>query len=214
MALTARLENPTPWDVKLDWDRGVKIRIPAFGNVDLGMQQMDDFRDNKPGSEAVQETLHYHGLFLLDSDRPYDNQAVEALRFAREAKKAQYDAATRNITDRRAAQGIAPNEEALEETFRMQGLGTLKEKIHTLEDQIRKFDEAIGPQRERSIREQLDPKRTIFVMDPPREFPSVAAMNFFLETDPETKAKHEAFTQRVSADEAIVADGQAGADNV
>jgi G:T/U-mismatch repair DNA glycosylase len=207
MALTARLENPTPWDVKLDWDRGIKIRIPAFGNVDLGMQQMDDFRENKPGSEAVQETLHYHGLFLLDSDRPYDNQAVEALRYAREAKKAQHDAATRNITDRRAAQGIAPNEEALEETFRMQGLGTLKEKIATLENQIKALEEAIGPQRERSIREQLDPKRTIFVMDPPREFPSVAAMNFFLETDPEIKAKHEAFTQRAAAPVEPVATG-------
>lgn len=193
MAITAKLENPTPWDVKLEWERGINIRVPAFGSSPLTMQQMDDFRDNKPGSEAVMETLNYHGLFLRDSDRPYNNQAVEALRRAHTAKKSQYDAAVRNIRDRRAAQGIAPDDDALEETLRMQGLIGLREKVQTLEDQIKKYDVAIGPKRERTLREQLDPKRTVFVLEPPREFPSVAAMNFFLDQNPEIKAKHEAF---------------------
>jgi len=205
MALTARLENPTPWDVKIDYDRGVKIRVPAFGSTDVGMQQMDDFRPNKPGSEAVIETLNYNGLFLLDSDRPYDNQALEALERSFEAKKAQYDAAVRSITDHRAAAGVAPNPEALEETLRMQGYVTLRNKIETLKNQISKLRKAIGPDRERSLRKQLDPARTVFVLDPPREFPSVASMNFFLDQNDEIRAKHEAYSSNMNnSDEAAV----------
>lgn len=203
MAVTAKLANPTPWDVALDWDRGVRIRIPAFGDTTLTMNQLDDFRENKPGSEAVQEVLGYHGLFVVDSDRPYDNQALNALQKAHAAKKAQYDAAVRNLTDRRAAAGVAPNEEALEQTLKMQGLVTLREKIATLADQIKKLIEVVGPQRERQLRQPLDPKRTIFVNDPPREFPSVAAMQFFLELpeNAEIAAKHLAFNKQAQPNE-------------
>ena len=208
MAISAKLCNPTPWEVKLDWDRGIKIRIPAFGDVELTMQQMDDFRDGKPGSEAVQETLNYHGLFLMDADRPYDNQAVTALRRAHAAKKAQYDAVHRNITDRRAANGVAPNEEALEETLVQMGYngpGSVKDKVTILADQVKKFQDVIGPEREANVRSQLDPTRTVFAMDPPREFPSVAAMGFFLEQNPTIRAKHDAFNQQIDATPAPVA---------
>lgn len=200
MAYTAKLANPTPWEVKLDWDRGIKIRIPAFGDTVLTMAQLDDFRDGKPGSEAVLEVLNYHGLFVVDSDRPYDNQALEAIQRAYTAKKAQFDSAVRNLTDRRAAAGVAPNEEALEETLRQQGLLTLRDKVQTLAEQIKKLTEAVGPVRDRVLRQPLDPSRTVFVMDPPRQFPSVAAMNFFLdmEENREIKAEHERFIKQAS----------------
>ena len=198
MAYTAKLANPTPWPVKLDWDRGIKINIPAFGDTTLTMAQLDDFRDGKPGSEAVLEVLNYHGLFVVDSDRPYDNQALDAIQRAYSAKKAQYDSAVRNLTDRRAAAGVAPNEEALEQTHKMQGLITLRDKVATLGEQVKKLTEVVGPVRERQLRQPLDPKRTIFITDPPREFPSVAALTFFLEMpeNTELRAKHEAFTKQ------------------
>lgn len=198
MAYTAKLANPTPWEAKLDWDRGVKIRVPAFGDTTLTLAQLDDFRDGKPGSEAVQEVLNYFGLFVVDSDRPYDNQALDAIQKSHAAKKAQYDSAVRNLTDRRAASGVAPNEAALEETLKQQGLITLREKISTLAEQAKALTVIVGPQRERIAHKPLDPARTIFVMDPPREFPSVASMNFFLDMDEnrEVKAAHEAYNQK------------------
>lgn len=203
IAYSAKLCNPTPFPIKLPWDRGVKIMIEAFGSAELTMQQMDDFRPGKPGSADVKSTLDYYGLFLEDTDRPYDNQAVEALRRSRDAKKAQYTAAVRNITDRRAAAGVAPNEEALAETIDQMGYKELDRKIQILSDAVKGFTDAIGDKPEATLRTQLDPKRTVFVMDPPREFPSVAAMEFFLKQNDDIRAKHFAFSQQaVSAPEA------------
>jgi hypothetical protein len=200
--LTAKLCNPTPWAAKLDWDRGVKIRVPAFGDVALTMQQLDDFRSGKPGSEAVEEVLNYFGLFVMDADRPYDNQALDSLKRCRNAMKAQYDSVSKSMRDRRAQQGIAPNEEALEESLEQHGYVTLRNKVQLLDDQIRKYEKVCGPETERAARNQLDPTRTVFVLDPPREFPSVAAMHFFLEQNPGVAAKHEAYSQRAGLDEA------------
>ncbi len=200
MAYSAKLCNPTPFSIKLPWDRGIKIMIEAFGSAELTMQQMDDFRPGKPGSADVKSTLDYYGLFLLDSDRPYDNQAVEALRRSRDAKKAQYTAAVRNITDRRAAAGVAPNAEALAETIDQMGYKELDRKVQILADAVKQFDAAIGDNPEQALRTQMDPARTVFVMDPPREFPSVAAMEFFLKQNDEIRAKHIAFSQQAVGD--------------
>ncbi len=51
MAVVARLVNPTPFDVKIPYERGVYINIPADGDVELSMGQLDDFRSGKPGSD-------------------------------------------------------------------------------------------------------------------------------------------------------------------
>lgn len=197
MAFSSKLCNPTPFDVKLPWDRGVNIKVLAFDATELSMAQMDDFRPGKPGSADVKSVLDYHGLFLLDSDRPYDNQALEALQRAYSSKKAQYDSAVRNITDRRAASGVSPNPEALEETLRQMGYEELGRKIQVLKEAAAKFREVVGDQPERTQRQQLDPKRTVFVIDPPREFPSVAAMEFFLDQNADIRAKHLAFAAQM-----------------
>jgi hypothetical protein len=42
----------------------------------------------------------------------------------------------------------------------------------------------------------MDPKRTVYVLEPPREFPSVAAMEFFLEQNAKVNALHEAFKRQ------------------
>lgn len=200
MAYSSKLCNPTPFPVKLPWHRGINIKVDAFDSKELTMEQMDDVRPGKPGSADVKSVLDYHGLFLMDSDRPYDNQALEALQRAYQSKKAQYDAAVRNITDRRAATGVAPNEEALEETLRQMGYVRLRDQIDTLKDAIAKFREVVGDRPEQSLRQQLDPARTVFVLDPPREFPSVAAMEFFLDKNPEVKAKHQAFNAQAAGE--------------
>lgn len=197
MAFVNRLCNPTPWDAKLNWERGVNLRVPAFGHVDLTMQQMDDFRDGKPGSEAVMSTLDFFGLFLFDADRPYDNQAVEALKRMHAARKTRYNDAVNAITRRRTSEGVQSNPELLEELLQQHGYAQLRDSIGVLAEQIKGLEKVVTTE-ERSTRQKFDPARTVFVTDPPREFPSVAAMNFFLDRNPEIKAKHVAFTQQAN----------------
>ena len=192
-SFTTKLYNPTPFPVKLDYSAAIKIRIDPFGSKELTMAQMDDLRPGKPGSAAVKSVLDTFGLFLLDVDRPYDNQALEALRLSHRAKKAQFDAAYQNLVSSRAAAGVAPNEEALEETLRQMGLARIRDEVAILAKAVKKFEEVVAKADASSVRSQFDPKRTIFVTDPPREFPSVAAMDFFLEQNPETAARHKAF---------------------
>jgi len=191
MAYSARLCNPTPWQVDLNWDRGIIIVVPPFGSAELSMQQMDDFRPGKPGSAEVKQVLDYHGVFLMDTDRTYDQQALEALRRAYKAKKDQFDGAFQRLQDRRAQAGVAPNPDALEETLRQMGYAELRNKVNSLKEGIVKFEAVVKETGDVNLRPQLDPARTVFVTNPPREFPSVAAMEFFLEKNPEIKAKHE-----------------------
>jgi len=196
MAKIARLCNPTPWDVKLPWDKGVMINVPGFGHADLTMQQMDDFRGNKPGSEEVDKVLDFFGLFLLDSDRPYDNQALEALERSLNIKNAELNERINHLRGQRSFAGVKDTDEAFEETLKQMGLTGLRLKVETLKNQINKLKEIVGPERERVLRPQLDPKRTIFVLNPPREFPSIAAMEFFLEQNPEIAAKHKSYQEQ------------------
>lgn len=193
MAFSARLCNPTPWKVELNYDRGVVIVVPEFGSAELTMQQMDDFRPGKAGSAEVRQMLDYHGLFLLDTDRSYDVQALEVLKRTYVAKKAQYDAAVQRLTDRRAAAGIRPDEDALEEVLKQMGYGEagLRGQIKEIKEGIAKF-EAVVKAQDPTSGPKYDPARTVMVLNPPREFPSVAAMEFFLDRNPEIKAKHEA----------------------
>jgi hypothetical protein len=191
MALTARLMNPTPWDVELPYEKGVVITVPRFGSQDLTMQQMDDFRDGKPGSENVQEVLNYFGLFLFDPDRPYNNQALHALEVSHKAKKERI----RSIRDGLEARSVnLPGGGAdIDEQFKRLGFKTLEIEVEVLEKQINKYKSSTVD--ESVIVQNLDPERTIFVMDPPTEFPSREAMEFFLSL-PENEAvrvRHEEF---------------------
>lgn len=201
MAYAAKLENPTPWDVRLDWgNRGQRIRIPAFGSKEITAEQQADYTPGTPGEDAVYAELNYYGVFLLDIDRPYDNQALEALEKARAARKEKYDGAVRRMADRRSQMGVSPDPEALEEAVKQMGLVEIRQQVKTLEAQITKLRSLVGPER-RTARPKLDPARTVFVLDPPREFPSIAAMEFFLELNPEVRARHEAFQTQGTVNE-------------
>lgn len=196
MAYAAKLCNPTPFKVELPWHRGVSIHISPFGETELTMQQMDDFRPGKAGSAEVRSVLDYHGLFLRDMDRPYDNQALEALKRSHRAKKIQYDEAVNQLRIQRARAGVPPQEAAFDETLEKLGYKRLDEEVQKLKSAIEKFEKVVGGGPERSVRPQFDPNRTVMVTDPPREFPSVAAMEFFLEQNPDIRAEHEAFKMR------------------
>lgn len=199
MAFAAKLCNPTPWDVRLDWgNRGQRIRIPAFGDKEITAEQQKDYTPGNPGEEAVYAELNYYGIFLLDIDRPYDNQALDALEKARALRKEKYDVAVRRMQDRRSQMGVSPDPEALEEAVRQMGLAAIRDQVRTLEAQIDKLRSLVGPER-RVARPKLDPARTVYVLDPPREFPSVAAMEFFLELNPEVAARHQAFQAQGAA---------------
>ncbi len=212
MAYAAKLCNPTPWEAKLDYSAGIKLRIPAFDAVPLTMEQMDDYRGDKPGSEAVEAVLDTFGLFLFDSDRPYDNQALDALKRMLTVLTERYRGANERLRASHSAQGINTNEEAHNETLNQLGYGVVKVQIDTLKAQIIEYERSVGP--ERNVRSQLDPARTVFVTSPPREFPSVAAMNFFLAQDDnkETKLAHDSFTARTkAAAEQTAAESEVGA---
>jgi len=99
MAFAAKLMNPTPWDVKLNYEKGVVIVVPAFGAVDLSMGQFEDYRPNTPGAEAVYEVLDTVGVFLFDTDRPYENQALETLQRNSKKLKAELDSKVRSYSD-------------------------------------------------------------------------------------------------------------------
>jgi hypothetical protein len=201
MSLTAKLANPTPWNVELPYEKGICIVIPAFGFTSLTMQQLDDMRGGKPGSEAINLILDYDGLFIVDSDRPYDHQALEALKRCHRAKKAQHEDAVKDLISKRAAAGVGRDPEALEEVLRLSGQTELRNKINELQEQITAYAATIDSETERSVRHKLDPMRTIFVMDPPTEFPSVAAMNFFLDLprNAELQNRHIAYQKAQKA---------------
>lgn len=192
MALTNRLVNPTPFDVKFPYDRGVNIHVPAYGETDLSIAQMDDFRDGKPGSEEVKHTLHWYGLFLNDSDLSYDVQALDALKASLQEKKVRFNEFMNRLRDGRSSQGIPVTEETLEESVRQAGYASLRDQMGILTERIKTLEAVVSsdPTRGR-IGEQLDPARTCFGTSPPRTFPSETALKMFLEDNPELKEKQE-----------------------
>ena len=111
MAKASKMCNASPFDAELNYEKGVFLKIPAFGSVDLTLNQMDDYRPDKPGSETALDEPEYKGLFLLDTDRPYENQALEALRKSRDKKRTRYRETTQGHRDRAASQNITLTEE-------------------------------------------------------------------------------------------------------
>lgn len=193
MGLTNKLMNPTPFKVSLPYEKGIVLKLEPFGSKDLTMQQMDDFRDGKPGSENVQEVLNYFGLFLYDADRPYNNQALQALRASHRAKSERFKNAREGVLQRSVnlPGGGADVDEQLERL----GFAGLRREIEVLEQQIKKYEASVTDDDGGRVVTKLDPTRTIFVMDPPTEFPSKEAMEFFLEQpeNAEVRARHEEF---------------------
>lgn len=171
--------NPTPWDVQLDYEKGIVIVVPAFGQVDISMGQFEDYRPNTPGAEAVYEVLDTEGVFLFDTDRPYENQALETLEKTQKKRIDILNSKVKSYSDLAARQGIQVSKETLENVQKQQGLDVLREKVSTLQRFIEKYKAVVTKDTARR-RSTLDPERTVFATNPPREFPSKVAREFFL----------------------------------
>jgi len=194
MSLTNKLCNSTPFDVKLQYERGINLVVPADGQLGLTMQQMDDFRPGKPGSEEVKKTLDYHGLFLLDGDVSYDRQALKALKASyKEKNNMRKDTITR-IEDNRIASGRQIDDKTLEALVEKSGYGEsgMGGQVTKLASRIEKLESMVGPEQSSKNVERLDPERTCFGTEPPREFASKTQLALFLDENPQLVEQHEA----------------------
>jgi hypothetical protein len=199
--LTDTLINPTPFDVKIDYTAGVTIRIPGDGRYKLDMEQLDDYRTGKPGSEQTTKDLQYHGLFILDGDRSYDSQAIEALKASYKAKNYQLDEFTKTLRKNRVSMGAAVDDTSMEEALNLAGYGRIIGELEMLKNRIDVLQEVVDADGSGgAITSRLDPKRTCFITKPPKEFPSETALKIFLSENPDIKKQHEAFVKEASSE--------------
>ena len=208
MTVEAKLINPTPFDVKIPYERGVYINIPSDGDVELSMQQLDDFRPGKPGSEAARKLLDFEGVFLSDTDLSYDLQALRALETAVRERKDRIKTFIDRTRNSRIAGGATVDDATMEDLIENSGYGRMQNdvdrmvaRIGTLRGVVK--DDATGG----AVRQNLDPKRTCFVINPPRQFPSETALAMFLNEHPDIAKQHEELTNPVVA-EADTAGGE------
>lgn len=173
--------------------------IPGDDEIDLDMQQLDDFRPGKPGSEEARHLLEYHGLFLLDGDRSWDEQAVNAIEKSIKEKKAQFDAFVGRIKDSRIAAGSPVDDNTLDQLIKTHNYDELKRKIEVLQKRLEVIRGVLSEKGTKGkVKTTLDPKRTCFITQPPREFPSETALKLFLmEQSPEFVAKHEDYLKQL-----------------
>jgi hypothetical protein len=199
MAVVARLVNPTPFDVKIPYERGVYIRIPSDGDVELSMQQLDDFRPGKPGSEAARHLLDFEGVFLQDTDLSYDLQALRALQTAVRERKDRIKTFMDRTRNSRIAGGATVDDATMEDLIQNSGYGRMIKDVEKLEKRIESLQAVVNADTSKgSVRQNLDPERTCFVINPPRQFPSKTALAMFLTEHPDIAAAHEALTNPVT----------------
>ena len=142
---------------------------------------MDDFRPGKPGSEEVREQMEPYGLFLLDGNRGYDEQALNALQACLKKKEGQYRDFTERLRDSRITAGSPITPEAMEEAERRGGYDKFQRDIEITRERIQIINKVLTEEGViGKVKEPLDPKRTCFATQPPREFPSVVALQLFL----------------------------------
>lgn len=197
MPLSNRLCNATGEPAEIPWHAGIVIIVPPDAHVDLTVEQMDDFRGGKAGSEEVSNTMRHKGVFLYDSDRDYDMQALDTLRELYTAKNNQVRESVQTLRRERAAQGVTETEESFEEIMRAQGLAQLQDRVEKIKQRIKFFEGIVeGKEEKLATTNQLDPERTLFLKEgPPREFPSKASKALFKIEHPEMVAGDPADTE-------------------
>jgi hypothetical protein len=202
MAVVAKMVNPTPFNVKIPYQKGVYINVPADGETDLSMGQLDDFRPGKPGSEATKKILDFEGVFLQDTDLSYDFQALTALKAAVRERKDRVKQFEDRTKGSRVAGGVAVDEASLTEVKEAAGYGRMERDLARLIERIKILEGIVNEDENKgAVRQTLDPERTCFVSNPPRQFPSKTALALYLNDNPELKAKHEAFLGTVVTEE-------------
>jgi hypothetical protein len=195
MAVVANLINPTPFDVSIAYQQGIFIDVPADGEVNISMQQLDDFRPGKPGSEETQKILDFEGVFLQDSNLSYDYQALETLRAYVSERKDRIRTFLERLKGSRTQQGVSVDDDVMQELLEQAGYSNMQKKVDKVQARIAILEKLVSDDRAKgSISRALDPERSCFVTNPPRQFPSKTALNMFLSEHPEIKEKHDKLT--------------------
>ncbi len=205
MAGIQKMVNPTPFDVKIPYERGIYINVPADGETGLSMQQFDDFRPGKPGSEAAKKILDFEGVFVADSDLSYDFQALKALKIAVRERKERIKTFVDRTRGSRIAGGSTVDDATMEDLVNSAGYGRMQQDVDKLEARINTLTKVVNSDESKgAVRQTLDPKRTCFVVNPPRQFPSETALAMFLADNPKVKAEHESFLGKAAGGESMV----------
>lgn len=200
MSFANKLCNPMPFDSVVPYGR-TKIYVEADGQTELTVEQLDDFRPGKPGSEEVRKTLEHAGCFLLDNDRPYDLQALRTMEASIKARQQNYREFVQRLRDNALAAGHSIDEESLEESIASYGYKRIRNEIEKLQDRCNKIKTALtasGQLSDGRHAPKLDPERTCFILDPPKEFPTKLSLELFLEENPEIQAQHEAYLAKIN----------------
>jgi hypothetical protein len=194
MNFNSRLCNPTGEVVKINWHAGININIQPDDHYDLDYRQMEDFQKGRPGSEEMEELMNHHGIFIRDPDRAYEAQALEALRLSFRSRKNQYDGVVADLRKRRAVEGISENPDAFAEILGQMGYVAFKKRMDALKRRIDFLEKSVGEEII-TVREKLDPERTLVFLDPPKVFVSKTALQMFLndEGNEEIKAQYESW---------------------
>ena len=194
MALIAKLVNPTPFDVEIPYEKGISIKIPADGDLDLTMGQLDDFRPGKPGSEETRKILTFEGVFLQDSDLSFDLQALNTLKACVRDRQDRINTFTDRTKNSRLAGGASVDDESMAELLVSSGYARMQEGTDKIKTRIKILQGVVDADKSKgSVRQNLDPERTCFVINPPRQFPSKTSLAMFLSENPAIKVKHDAF---------------------
>lgn len=203
MASSNRLCNATPFALEWNFHAGQEISLEPDGFVELTDPIMcEQIRPGAPGAEPVRDELEEMGIFVRDPSLPYEVQAMEALEKCIALRDRRYkDAVARSR--QLLVQGNALNDESLAEHLNQQGYGVFKERLDALKSRLEKYKKLVDPAlMKRAKRQQYDPERTIFVLDPPREFESKIQMAIFLEENPEIQDQHDHYMAALEAKQA------------
>jgi hypothetical protein len=192
MPVVANLINPTPFDVKIEYQAGQLLRIPADGDLTIEMNVLADFRPGKPGSEETRKILEMEGIFLMDSDLSYDFQAVTALKACVAERSRRIKEFTTRTRNSRIKGGATVDDETMNDLLEGAGYAQMGRGVDKLKARIAILEKIVNADVNKgSVRETLDPERTCFVTIPPRQFPSKTALAMFLSENPEIAEAHE-----------------------
>ena len=207
MAAVAKMVNPTPFDVKIPYTRGIYITVPSDGDTDLDMDQLDDFRGGKPGSEETRKILEFEGVFIQDTDLSYDYQALKALRLAVREREDRIKTFVERTKGSRIAGGATVDDATMEDLIQSAGYGRMQNDVDTLKARIKILSGVVNEDENKgAVRQTLDPKRTCFVINPPRQFPSETSLAMFLSEHPDIKKEHDALTAPLTVDKVAAVD--------
>jgi hypothetical protein len=197
--LTDQLCNPTPWNVSFNYHRGEKLNIPADGAVKLTHDQLQDFRTGTPGHEGVRNIMEMYGLFLLDGERSYDEQALEAISATLKEKQKRLDEFVTRTQDQRLATGRPIDDQTMTKLMESSGYDKIKEQVEQLSERKEFLRGRISDAS--VVRDRIDPRVTCLATDPPRTFPSETALQMFLKSNPELAEQHNKIAEALLAEE-------------